>query len=274
MNFDIFKDALTYPLLNKKYLLLMFFLLIVGNLFFIYPLFINYFIFYDEDFFMRIGLILVILSVIFGIFIFGYCVSIVKNSISSTSEMPKILDRNNVIYSFKHLIVSFVYFLIPTLIFVGLAYMMNLTSYGFDFAYFQFLKTIPVSENEDILMAVSPTFEVLITIIISSVIFLIFSLFEIVAVCRLAEYDSLRESFNFKAVLSKVKNSFLKLFMGILFIILFSLCLGYVFSFFNSLFLFGIFISIIGYTYLIIVNYRFIGLLYSDIRSSQCADYS
>ena len=205
--------------------------------------------------------ILEIISVIISIYIMGYGVSIIKNSDSAI--MPDFNIKKDFINAFKYIAVSAVYLIVPILIFVGLCFLFGLTSYGFDVVSFSFTNT-----TDGYMMQVDPTFEIALTLIISFIVFLIFGLFEIVGVCRLAKFDSLKESFNFKEVLNDVKRLKWRLICGIIIIFFISLTFGFILSLINFLhygdFIYGFIISLVGYAYLMILYYRFIGLLYTE----------
>ena len=181
--------------------------------------------------------------------------------------MPDFNIKNNFADGLKHIVVSFVYLIIPFLIFIALSYLMNITAYSFDLVTYSFTKTTLLNQTADSIYTVTetaaPTLNIIITLIISFVISLVFALFEIIGLCRLAKFNSLKEAFNFKVIVEELKQKGLKLFAGIIVIFLISFILSAVFAAFN-LFSWGIIISLIGYAYLFIFHYRFIGLLYGE----------
>lgn len=181
--------------------------------------------------------------------------------------MPNFNIKNNFIDGLKHMVVSFVYLIIPLLIFIALSYLMNITAYNFDLVTFSFTKTTILNQSTDSIYSVSqtaaPTLNIIITLIISFIISIVFALFEIIGLCRLAKFNSLKEAFNFKVIFKEFKQKCVKLLTGIIILCLISILLSAAFSIFNF-FRVGIIISLIGYAYLTILNYRFIGLLYME----------
>ncbi len=255
---DIVKNSFKYPLDVPKWAILSV-LVIIGNLVIVLP-----FLFLIEE---MNNEILSLISIIVSIFVLGYGISILRSSIDKSDNMPDFNIKNNFADGLKHIVVSFVYLIIPFLIFIALSYLMNITAYNFDLVTYSFTKTTLLNQTADSIYTVTetaaPTLNIIITLIISFVISLVFALFEIIGLCRLAKFNSLKEAFNFKVIVGELKQKGLKLFAGIIVIFLISFILSAVFAAFN-LFSWGIIISLIGYAYLFIFHYRFIGLLYGE----------
>ena len=244
---DIVKSSFKYPFDIPKWAILSI-LTIIGNLLIVFP-----FLFQSE--YENFELLLLI-RIIVLIFVLGYGISILRNSINKSEDMPNFNIKNNFIDGLKHLVVSFVYLIIPFLIFVGLSYLMNITTYGFDFVTFSFTKTTILNQTTGsvVMETVPPTLNIIITLIISFIISLIFALSEIIALCRMA---------NFKIIVDELKQKGLKLLIGIIVLCIITILLSAIFSIFNLVRV-GLIISLIGYAYLTIFNYRFIGLLYTE----------
>lgn len=262
------KSSFKYPFSNIKQWAILSILFIIGNLIILCGLDARYL---GVDVLYHIVEpnidIFTIISIIVSIYVLGYCISILKKSIEKSDEMPDFNIKNDFINGLKHIIISFVYLILPILIFFGLAYLMNVTNYAFDLQTFSFMKlTFNETANyiETSMQTATPTLNVIITLIISFIIFLIFAILEIIGLCRLAKTDSLKEAFNFKAISEEFKESSIRLLIGIIIVSIISIVLGMIFSIFNLSFAAGIIISIIGYAYLTILNYRFIGLLYNS----------
>lgn len=255
---EIVKNSFKYPFDIPKWAILSI-LTIIGNLVIVLP-----FLFLIEE--VNNG-ILSLVSIVVSIFVLGYGISILRSSIDKSDNMPDFNIKNNFTDGLKHIVVSFVYLIIPFLIFIALSYLMNITAYNFDLVTYSFTKTTVLNQTADSIYSVTetavPTLNIIITLIISFVISLVFALFEIIGLCRLAKFNSLKEAFNFKVIVDELKQKGFKLFSGIIVICLISFVLSAVFAAFN-LFSWGILISLIGYAYLFIFNYRFIGLLYGE----------
>ena len=224
---EIVKNSFKYPFDIPKWAILSI-LTIIGNLVIVLP-----FLFLIEE--VNNG-ILSLVSIIVSIFVLGYGISILRSSIDKSDNMPDFNIKNNFTDGLKHIVVSFVYLIIPFLIFIALSYLMNITAYNFDLVTYSFTKTTVLNQTADSIYSVTetavPTLNIIITLIIS-----------------------------FIAV--ELKQKGFKLFSGIIVICLISFVLSAVFAAFN-LFSWGILISLIGYAYLFIFNYRFIGLLYGE----------
>ena len=262
------RNSFKYPFYNIKQWAILTILFIIGNIMIftgldtrylgfdiIYPLVESY------------VEIFAIISVIVSIFVLGYTISILKKSHKKTDEMPSFNIKNNFINGLKHILISFVYLIIPLLIFIGLSFLMNVTNYGFDLQTFTFIKLTILNETADYVetyaQTAPPTLNVILTLLISFIVTLVFAIGEIIALCRLAETDSIKEAFNFKNIYTEFKQKGAKILIGIIIICIISTILGIIFAMINSSFASGIIISVIGYAYLTILNYRFIGLLYN-----------
>ena len=124
------KNSFKYPFLNLKQWAIVSLLFMIGNI-----------ILFSGCDVLYLGLdivfpivesyteIFVILSVIVSIFVLGYCISILKNTIEKSNEMPSFNIKSDFINGLKYIIVAFAYLIIPFLIFIGLAYLMNVIQY-------------------------------------------------------------------------------------------------------------------------------------------------
>lgn len=255
---NIIKSSFKYPFDIPKWAILSI-LTIIANLIIVLP-----FLFQIEEINNEI---LFLISIIVSIFVLGYGISILRNSIDKSDDMPDFNIKNNFIDGLKHLVVSFIYLIIPFLIFVALSYLMNITAYNFDLVTFSFTKTTILNQTADSIYSITetatPTLNVIITLIITFIISVVFALFEIIGLCRLAKSNSLKEAFNFKIIVDELKQKGLKLLIGIIVLCIITILLSAILSIFNFISV-GIIISLIGYAYLTIFNYRFIGLLYTE----------
>ena len=97
---DIVKSSFKYPFDIPKWTVLSI-LTIIGNLAIVLP-----YLFQIED--MNIEILLLI-SILVSIFVLGYGISILRNSINKSDEMPDFNIKTNFIDGLKHIVVSFVY---------------------------------------------------------------------------------------------------------------------------------------------------------------------
>ena len=191
-----------------------------------------------------IYLLLALIGFIFSIVLSGYSMTVIKNGIEHSSEIPGIDPVANFIDGIKVIIIGIVYFIIPIIIASLFGGLTSIVGAGLNHA----------------------GAGLGIGAIVSLVVFIIFAIFEIVALSRFANTDEFGTAFNFGAVIDDAKR------IGFLNIILFTiiaLIIIFVVSLIVSLLSFIPFIgSIIAVILLggffILFYYRGIGLLYAS----------
>ena len=106
-----------------------------------------------------------------------------------------------------------------------------------------------------------------VTAVIAIILFIIFAVFEYIAVCRLSKYDSLGEAFAIGEIYSDIREiGFLKIIGFLIIAVIISAILGMIFAFVSAIPYVGVFItSLVGYPFILLFNYRALGLLYLDI---------
>lgn len=184
-----------------------------------------------------------IVSIIFSVILSGYSLSVINNGISNYDEIPMFDFVKNLVDGIKVVIIGVVYFLIPIIITLIFALITGAIGAGLDhmFAALGF------------------------TVIISILLFIIFSIFELVALARFAKTDDFREAFNFGAVMEDIKN------IGFVNIIVFLILATIVIIVVGIIAVILAFIPIIGYViaefllggFFTLFYYRGVGLLYS-----------
>lgn len=262
------KNSFKYPFYNIKQWAILTILFIIGNIIIFTGLDTRYF---GVDILYPIVEtytdIFAIISLITSIFVLGYTISILKKSIEKTDDMPNFNIKNDFTNGLKHILISIIYLIIPLLIFIALSFLLNVTNYGFDLQSFTFIKLTIINQTPDYIETYSqtapPTLNVILTLLISFIISLVFAIGEIIALCRLAKTNSIKEAFNFKTIIEEFKQKGVKILIAIITITIISIILAMIFALFNTTFASGIIISTIGYAYLTIFNYRLIGLLYN-----------
>ena len=258
------KDSFKYPFHNILDWIKLTILVIIGNLMIVFSLIVI-----NEMLFEKIlsyVLIFIIMSILALIFVLGYGIEIIKHSMSKSRTMPDFKVIDIFVFGLKHIVISFVYLIIPILAYMALSQVLGVGDYNFDLTFFSFSKVTVINSTESIMEGpVMPTLNLIVTLIISFAIFLIFKPFEIIGISRLVTTSSFRQAFNLKSVWSEVKCLKKDLVLAILVFFSVFLILGFVLSIFNH-FSFGIFLSLFGYAYLIIFYYRFIGLIYTNLE--------
>ena len=185
-----------------------------------------------------------IISLIFGIVLSGYAVSVIKKGIDDSDDFPEIDLRTNLINGIKALIINIAYFIIPIIIAVILAVIAGSIGVGLNNA-----------------VAALGIFAVLVIIL-----FIVFSILEMVAMARFADTDSLDEALKIGAVIDDIKRiGILNIiaFLIIAFIIVFvAIIVGSLISLIPYI---GIIItSVIVMAFVVLFYYKALGLLYAD----------
>ncbi len=271
----IIKDAFLFPSKNTGrfaiYLLLS--VLMVG--FALGGVFTNAFGFIDAENYLTGGIYLII-SMLIGFIIAGYHIKVIKSGIEHDGNVPVFKLYENFMTGFDNFIVSMVYFIIPSLIvmLVGLDTNLfaNVIAVVKEFA-LQIFNVYIMGESMDIAVkAISLALtnflsSLAITIAVALILFVIFSILQLMAEARLANTGSIREALNiFEAAKDiariGVGKVILLLLSVVVIIAVIEIILMMALTYFP--FLLSI-IYIIMTPYLVLVTQRALGLLYSDI---------
>ena len=203
---EIFKDALHYPISDYKKLLILGILFLVINL----PSIIT-------GFGINIGvllLLMVIVSILLMLLVYGFGVSVIRNSIDLNNEIPDFDWANNFTDGGKFVIINFIYFIIPSIIIAVVAFISGFGPISTIFSsrnMDKFAQLNAGSTTADMYSIVpqevwnSLLIAIFITVIVAIVLFIIFYIFDAVAVCRFAKHDSLDEGLNFREVFDDAK---------------------------------------------------------------------
>ena len=252
---DIVEDSLKYPLSDlKKFLIIGIPYLIIGILALILvyesigittlsdvsqeallssPLFST---------FILTTLLFMIVTFICTIIMSGIGMSIIKETIKPSDLLPNINLKVNIIDGIKSWIVSIVYIIIPTIIFLILFGIVMAT----------------LGEDSGILL--------LLLMLLFIIAIIIIGLLLTVAVCRLAETDSISEALNFSNIIEIGKKiGFVKIFLTLLICNVILGVISLLASLLNIIPIIGtLIVTYLLYTYIVIVTYRAYGLLYRE----------
>ncbi len=275
---EIIKDAFSFP--SKKpgrfaiYLLLTVFLV-----FFAIGGYITFGLglFNSENY--LIGGLYMLFSLIIGIILSGYHITVIKSGIERDDEFPVFKWFENFITGFENVIVALFYYIIPTIIVAIVGYDTNI--YGNIIAvieeilYQLFNVYIMGSSINSGLNAIYHTIDnltnsLMITFTVALILFIIFSILQFMAQARLAKTGSITESLNiYEAAKDIWKIGLAKVF--VLFLLVFIILAIIEFILINLINIFPLFIFLVTTFYILITPYiilvapRAIGLLYSDI---------
>lgn len=217
---ELFSESLTYPTKDIDKLLTLGVLFFLDGILSLLP---SITIALNQDLATQI---LYFISNIFGIvvifIVFGYALSIVKSTINN-STMPSIEIIKNIIDGIKLFIISIIFYVLPLTITLIIAYFTGVLNSILE------LSLIYLSYGPEVISQIpnlsSLTFNMDIVIsvaIIGVILFVLATLFLIIAIARFADTNSMKSSFNFKEILNDINKISLKnyLISIVLFLIL------------------------------------------------------
>lgn len=248
---QILLNSFKYPFIDLKGLLYFCLLFVLSVIF-------NLGIYFENEYVMILGIITLI---IFYFILPGYLLSVVKNGCNELSEIPKINVIKSFVDTFQLIILSIVYQIIPTLVFLIL-----LMSLGVHFVT-GFINS-PINGLNVLLLHFG------VILFVSLVVFFIFEILRYIATARLAYFDSLTEALSFKKVFSDLKQIGILKTIGVAFIVILLLCAIHS----VSLLLFTIpYVGFLIYSCIIIpiisLIYSYsLGLLYSNVQGDIFGD--
>ena len=172
---DIFSDAVRYPFSNIVNYLFVGVLALLASL----PNIIKAFNM-DSS---AVSAVAAILAVFFSIVLSGYCVTVIKKGIENSDEIPEINVFGNLIDGIKVFIISIVYYIIPLVVVLIFAVM-----------------TGAIGAGLGVLVAALGVF-----LIVAILLFILFGIFEVVAIARFAKTGELSDALNIGAVIEDAK---------------------------------------------------------------------
>ncbi|WP_297982595.1 DUF4013 domain-containing protein [uncultured Methanobrevibacter sp.] len=213
---EIFKEALTYPSYDFKALLILGIVFVVANISQIL-----------ESWGIDLGVatisILGIISIILYFIIQGYSISVLKETIEYSDEIPALNLGKNLVSGIKFLVVEIIYWIIPIILSFVVFFISGGASATVDLAGViqnntnnftanvtanSVLANIPQEYINSFLSSFS------ITIIIAVILFLIFGLLLEIAMCRFAKYDSIGEALSIGEVIADIRAIGIGKFIG------------------------------------------------------------
>lgn len=265
---DLFKNALHYPTESYVKWLVVGVIAIVANL---------------SSIFNSLGGNNAVLSILFGIIgiifsflLAGYILSVIKETVIGSDEIPDLEFRSNFIMGIKYTILNIIYFIIPTIIVLVVSW-----ATGFFDSSVSILNLISVNGNGiaanataiNSTLATVPqgTWDTLITsicisVIVAIIVFIIFGLFALIAYCRLAETGRLAAGLNFKEIYNDISAIGWSTYIvwAIVFVIILAI-LSIVFSAVSLIpYVGGIIGTLIVSSFMILFMARSLGLIYAS----------
>ena len=280
---EIIKEAFVFPSKDLSKLaiyivicIIAAFLLVIGVIAFAAGLSANAVVF------SIIGVVLFILSLIIGLLIAGYQIGIIKSGIDHTEKAPDFDWQANIITGIKDLIVSIVYYIIPAII-VGIVGLITNVPGKF-FLIFQQLalasQTVNATANATVNATSATVFSnavssamivdllsaLMVTGIVATILFIIFTFLQTMGQARLANTDSLGDAINIPEAFRDIgRIGWGKVIATVILIFIVIFVINLIISIISGYYSpFGI-ISIVISPYLVFFTARATGLLYSDI---------
>lgn len=258
---ELFKNALYYPTkdLNKLLILGVFF--IIMGIFNILQVFgisaVNYI---GADIVLIISSVL---TIVIGLIINGYGLSITKETIFNSEELPEFNWGKNIVDGLKIVILYIVYYIIPFLITIILGYATGAFEYIYQIMSYSVMygsAAIPQS------LAYSAFGSIMGAALVGIILFIIFTLLLEIAMAKLAETDNLGAAINMKDVFNEIGNiGWGNYIIWIILLIIISIIIGFVGAFIQFIPFIGFIIVLLVFTpYIRIFSSRALGLIYNE----------
>ncbi len=263
---DIMSESIHYPFNNSRSFLM------VCAVCFVMSIIAVVMLIYDTSI---IGLVCLIIFILLVLLLEGYSISIIKNTLEGSLDLPEFSVVSNFVMGIRSIIVTIVYVLIPFIITAIVAYAVGFFS-TFRYVMDQVdlvsaadpntsINAIMNSLPEDLLVSFSEEF--LIVFIVALILFIIFIFLERLALGRLAETRSIMKSINFVNIFRKVSSiGWIKyICFYILLIIILGICnfIGRLLSQYIPVLGIILYITFI-LAFTMIFSSRAIGLIYAD----------
>ena len=192
-----------------------------------------------------ITFIVLLIGLIFSIILSGYGVDVIRKGLERSDEIPDIDLMTNLVNGIKSLIISIVYFLIPIIIIFILAMFTGILGAG--------LNHIDAA--------------IIVTIIISIILFIIFSLLDVVAIARFADTNDMGAALDIGSVFEDIKKIGVLKLIGFVVIAAVTILVAYAILSLISVIPYAgpIITTILAGGFTVLFYNKAIGLLYSEI---------
>lgn len=228
----------------------------------------------DSALWAIIGIILFVAGLAFGFIITGYQISIIKTGIEHTDSAPEFNWKGNLITGIKYLVVNFVYFIIPAIVVLIVAWATNLFGLAYDMFYKMMMASMAAPANATVVINdVVPQSQIIqlgnamiVTGVVAFVLFVAFALIQTMGQSRLAKTDSLGDALNIPEAFKDIgRIGWGKVLAVVILVFIIIAVINAILTGLNS-YINGLSIlSIIITPYLTFFAARATGLLYSDI---------
>lgn len=259
---EIFKDSLVYPTTDWMKLIILGVLYILTSLVMICGSF-------KIDTSGALGTIFGIISLIVGIIIYGYEISVIKSGCENSNSIPDLDIAKNFINGIKFIILTIVYYIIPAVIIIICGFATGAFNAIFNVLAFMgqnpgtSVNNIPVEYLTSLFTSLS------LTVVIAIILAILFGLLMTIGMARLAKYDSLSEGFSFGKIIKDIGQigwgSYIAWYIVYFILtIIILIVAGIIFSFIPYI---GVILTpLLLMPYLTLFAARAIGLLYSKVE--------
>ena len=262
---EIIMDAIKYPVSDTRKFLIFCVLIILMSLSTILP---SYGLKNDT-----LSIILSLVTLIVSFVVIGYSVEVIKGGTEGDDTLPDFDYVKQFVIGIKALILDIIYFIIPAVIVIIVAYASGLFSSFTKIIYASIDAIGNGASNFTAIMAAIPkstmgafTNALTITLIVGIILFVIFSLMSFTGLVRFAKSGSGTEGLRFREILRDMSNvGFIKIIVTLIVIYIIAFALAIVIGLIGLIPYIGVFIGMfIGVPFTILFLYRAIGLLYAD----------
>lgn len=267
---EIYSNAIKWPFSNIKALLIFGIVLIIGSLSTFIPALIG-----QPTSYMPLKIIFAILSIIVAFITGGYVISLIKNSINLSDEIPCISLKTNLIDGLKLFVVALVYIIVYAIILFVVGYAtggleaISIAQAGIT----QTAGTV----NATAIINLIPTQDLLglgAAVAIGLILAIIFGIFLNISQCRLAKNGKIGDAINLGNVFDDINSIGWGKYIGwyillIIITLIIGIIVGIIISFLISLHVgfIGIIINaLIIAPFLEMFTARSLGLLYSEVE--------
>jgi len=204
---ELFKDSLKYPIQDWTKLLLLGVLFLIPSILAVIPLLAI--ALRQTVAFWILFLIFIIVGILVLLIISGYSLKITRETILENNDLPSLDYVKNIIDGLKLFAVEIVYYIIPLIITIIMIYVTGLFEKFTQIMHYTLQTSLLASQNAttpvippELIMSFA--FNAFFVGIISFIIFVLATLFLMIATARLAETEKLAEAFNCKEVFGDI----------------------------------------------------------------------
>ena len=262
---EIIVDAIKYPISDTRKFLIFCVLVILMSLSTILP---SYGVKNDT-----LSIILSLVTLIVSFIVLGYSVDVIKGGTEGDDTLPDFDFVKQFVMGIKALILDIIYFIIPAVIVLIVAYASGLFSSFTKIVYVSIEAMANDTSNMTMIMDAIPkatmttfTNALTATLIVAIILFILFSLMSFTGMVRFARSGSGVEGLRFRKIFADMsKVGFLKIIITLIVIYIIAFVLALVIGLIGLIPYIGVFISIfVGVPFITLFLYRAIGLLYAD----------